>query len=316
MSTAGSTGGMEQGSSGSGGSSGVSGSTGVQSSTGGGGSSANSTGAQSMGWGDDWRSRMAAASTDPEKELKQLERYESPEQVWKKARELERRMSSGELRTTLPKGASPEETARWRAENGIPAKPEEYKITMPAGRQAPKEDDAFLKSFLKSAHEANYTQGQVDNAISAFYAEVDRQAGALTEAEKQLEKNTEDTLRQEWGADYRPNKAMAEALLARAPAGFRDRFMNGYLADHTPIKASAEAWKWLVQMEREINPAATVLPGAGGDLGKTIDAELANLKTLMGNPNSEYWKGTKAEANQARYRELLGAQEKIKAKAA
>lgn len=279
-------------------------------------STGGSTGPATMGWGDDWRTRMAAASTDPEKELKQLERYESPEQVWKKARELERKMSSGELRSTLPKGATPEEVARWRADNGIPAKPEEYKINMPAGKQAPKEDDAFLKSFLKSAHDSNYTQTQVDNAINAFYAEVDRQTEAMSEAEKKAVEVCEDQLRKDWGGDYRTNKAMAEALLARAPDGFRDRFMNGYLSDHSPIRASADAWKWLVQMEREINPAATVVPGATGDLGKTVATELMDLKKMMGDPNSEYWKGPKAEANQERYRQLLAAQEKLKAKAA
>ena len=288
------------------------GSTGGSASTGGGGS----TGAAVMGWGDDWRTRLVAGSTDPERELKQIERYESPEQIWRKARELERRMSSGEMKAALPKGASPEEVARWRTENGIPEKPEGYKINMPAGQEPPKEDDAFLKSFLASAHKANYTQEHVDAALSSFYAEVDRQQEAMTEAEKAAEQATEDALRQEWGADYRPNKAMAEALLARAPAGFRDRFMNGYLADHTPIKASPEAWKWLVQMEREINPASTVVPGAGGDLGKTIETELADLKKLMGNSESEYWKGPKAEAMQNRYRQLLEAQEKLKQRAA
>jgi hypothetical protein len=109
---------------------------------------------------------------------------------------------------------------------------------------------------------------------------------------------------------------MAEALLSRAPQGFRDRFMNGYLADHTPIRASAEAWKWLVQMEREINPAATVVPGASGDVGKTIEAEIIELKKLMGNENSKYWKGPEAEKLQARYRELIAAQGKLQAKAA
>ena len=108
---------------------------------------------------------------------------------------------------------------------------------------------------------------------------------------------------------------MAEALLTRAPAGFRDRFMNGYLADHTPIKASPEAWKWLVQMEREINPTASVMPGATGDVGKSIATELQDLRAMMGNRQSAYWKGEKAEANQARYRQLLEADAKLKAKA-
>lgn len=281
-------------------------------SSGAGGSSA----AAFMGWGDDWRQKLAAGSTDPAKELKRLERFTEPTEIYKSFRSLESRVSSGELKSPLPKDARPEEVAKWRAENGIPEKPEGYKVNMPAGKQPPKEDDAFLKSFLKNAHDSNFSQGHVDAALATFYAEVDRQQGAITEAEKLAEQKTEDQLRQEWGGDYRVNKTMAEALLARAPAGFRDRFMNGYLADHTPIKASAEAWKWLVQMEREINPAATVLPGAGGDLGKTIATELADLKTMMGNQNSEYWKGPKAEAHQARYRELLEADAKLKAKAA
>lgn len=310
MSTAGSTGGAPA-------STGGGASTGSAASTGAASTGSASTGAASFTWGDGWRDHIAAGSTDPEKERKQLERYESPEQVWKKARELERRMSSGELRTSLPKNATAQEVAAWRAENGIPAKPEDYKINLPAGKQVPKEDDAFVKAFLKSAHESNYNQQQVDSAINAFYAEVDRNEQAITEAEKKAADATEDALRKEWGADYRTNKAMAEALLARSPAGFRDRFMNGYLADHTPIKASPEAWKWLVQMEREINPAATVLPGAGGDLGKTIETELAEIKKHMANHGQPpYYKGPEAEKMQARYRELIDAQKKLAAKAA
>lgn len=267
-------------------------------------------------WGDGWRQHLAVGSTDSEKELKQLERYESPEQIWRKARELERRMSSGEFRTTLRKDATPQEVTQWRKDNGVPEKAEDYKITMPTGKNPPKDDDAFLAAFRKDAHEANYTQAQFDRAVGTFYGEVARQIEATTEAEKKLEQAAEDKLRQEWGSDYRVNKAMAEALLSRAPKGFRDRFMNGYLDDHTPIKASPEAWKWLVQLEREINPAATVVPGAGGDLGKTIDAELTQLRTLMADGNSTYWKGPEAEKNQARYRDLLTAQNKMKSRAA
>lgn len=296
MSTMGSTGG--------GGSTGAGGG-----STGGGGSTA-----QAMGWGDDWRVRLAAGSTDSEKDLAQLQRYESPEGIWKKTRELERRFSSGEVRTALKKDATSQEIQAWRKENGIVEKPEDYKINLPAGKQAPAEDDPFLKAFLQSAHNGNFTQAQVDQAINAFYAEVERQAQVTTEAEGKATAACEDALRKDWGTDYRVNKAIAENLLETAPAGFKDRFMNGFLADHTPIKASPEAWKWLTQMGREINPAATVVTAAGGDVGKSIGDELASLKKLMANKQSEYWKGPKAEENQARYRDLLTANEKLKAR--
>lgn len=289
-------------------------STGGGESTGQASTGASSTGVQVMGWGDDWRTRMNAGGDD--KTLKQLERYESPEQIWRKARELETKLSSGELRSVLKKDATPEEMNRWRAENGVPAKAEEYKINMPAGKQTPKEDDAFLKSFLATAHANNYNQTQVDGAINTFYAEVDRLGTAAEEADAAAVQATDDKLRQEWGADYRLNTTLEASLLARAPAGFSDRFLNGKLADGTPIRASLEARKWLVQLEREINPAGTVVPGAGADPGKTIAAELTDLKTLMADGNSAYWKGPLAEAKQARYRQLLEADEKIKARAA
>ena len=90
--------------------------------------------------------------------------------------------------------------------------------------------------------------------------------------------------------------------------------MNGYLADRTPIRASPDAWKWLVQMEREINPAATVVPGATGDPGKSVEGELIELKKEMANTNGPYWKGPEAEKKQARYRQLLDVHERLKQK--
>lgn len=285
-------------------------------STGSGGSTgflASSTGVAFAGWGDNWRQHVSGGDAQ---ELKRLERFQGPENIYKSFRELESKVSAGELVPVLRKDATAEEAGRWRKQMGIPEKPDGYKMNLPAGVEPPEEDSGFVKAFMKSAHEANYTQGQFDSALKAFYAEVDRQQKAIGESEKAAETETEEALRKEWGVDYRANKAMAEALLNRAPSGFRDRFMNGFLADHTPIRASAEAWKWLVQMEREINPAATVVPGAGGDLGKTVEAEIQDLQKMMANSASDYWKGPKAESLQQRLRDLLDAQEKIRAKAA
>ncbi len=277
---------------------------------------ASTAAAQAFSWGDGWRDQLAKTSTDPDKEKKQLERYESPEAVWRKARELERRMSSGELRSTLKKDATTQELAAWRAENGIPAKPEEYKLNMPAGKQAPKEDDAFLKAFQKSAHEAHYTQAQFDMALNTFYAEVDRQQSAMSEAEQRAVEACDEKLRQEWGADFKPNKAIAEGLLAKAPAGFKDRIMNGYLADHSPIRADPNTWKWLVQLGREVDPYATVVPGGGTGSAASVAARIDELKKMMGNSASDYWKGPNAEKLQEEYRNLVTARDRAAAKAA
>jgi hypothetical protein len=225
-------------------------------------------------------------------------------------------MSRGELRSTLKAGASADELARWRQENGIPSEPKGYKVNMPQGRAQPKEDDAFLQSFLKTAHASNYTQAQVDAAIAGFYSEVDRQEQALDEKGKEAIQKADERLRDEWKGEYTLNKNLAEAFLARAPAGFKDLFMEGYLANHMPMRSSVELWRWLAQSEREINPTATVLPGQTTGLDQTIDGEMKEWKRKMAAPKGspewkEYWEG----GGEARYRKLLEAKSGLKKKA-
>ena len=284
-------------------------------------STGGSTAAAIMGWGDDWRQRLVAGSTDADRDLAQLGRYESPEQIWRKARELEKRMSSGELKSALKAGASADEVARWRQENGIPSEAKAYKVNLPAnvkdGAKVMEEDKEFLDAFLGSAHQANFTQAQVDTALAGYYAEVDRQERNLTEAEAAAVQKTDQMLKQEWGADYTLNKNLAESFLSRAPAGFKDRFWNGYLADHMPIRASPDMWKWLVQVEREINPAATVVTSSSANLGQTVEAELSQFRAWMAAPKGspEYQKYWGDEKAQERYRQLLTAQEGLSKKA-
>jgi hypothetical protein len=66
-------------------------------------------------WPDDWRDRFAG---EDKTFRRQLERYASPTDLARKARSLERKLSSGEYRRDLPANASDEDKAAWRAERG------------------------------------------------------------------------------------------------------------------------------------------------------------------------------------------------------
>ena len=48
-----------------------------------------------------------------------------------------------------------------------------------------------------------------------------------------------------------------------------------------------------------------------GNIGAAIGDEIAGLEKQMRNKNSEYWRGANAEKLQARYRELVGARERM-----
>lgn len=284
-----------------------------------GAAASSSTGSAASGsatWPDGWRKQLAGDGAD-EQELKRLERFTDPSAIYRSYREMETRLSKGELKSTLPANATPEQQARWRQENGIPADPKEYKVTLPQGREAPKEDDALLNAMRASAHKANYSQAQWDAMVGTFYAEVDRTTTAMDEAEQKAVKATEAELRKSWGADADTNFAMLENLLARAPEGMKDGILNGYVIDpkmgRVPFRASQAAMNWLVSLEREINPAATVVTGAGGNLAKSIEDEIAEIEGLMRTNRQAY---NKDEKKQARLRDLYAARDKLKAKAA
>ena len=72
------------------------------------------------------------------------------------------------------------------------------------------------------------------------------------------------------------------------------------------LGSNAEALKFLADLALIQNPTTTLVP-PGGDLQGALSDELKELQDMMRNKTSEYWKGPKAEGNQARVRELNAA---------
>ena len=264
-------------------------------------------------WPDQWRQQMAG---DDAKALKQLERYESPAAIWKKARALEQRLSSGELRSALPKDANEEQVKAWRAENGIPEAPEKYDLTFPDGLVIGEEDKPAIDDFLKAAHKANYSPDQVKESVRWYYDFQERQTEVRAQADERIKQESEDALRGEWGQDYRGNLQRVHNLLDAAPGGLKEQLLNGRLADGTPIGSSPDALRWIVQVARELNPTGVIAPNAGGNVGQAIDDEIAKFEKMMGDRTSDYWKGPMADKNQARLRDLYASRERSKARAA
>ena len=66
-----------------------------------------------------------------------------------------------------------------------------------------------------------------------------------------------------------------------------------------------EMLMFLADMSRKTNPAATVVPNSTNPVGAIKD-EISTIEALMKADDPKYWKD---EGMQARYRELLTAQE-------
>jgi hypothetical protein len=260
-------------------------------------------------WPEDWRAKMAAGD---DKLLKQLERYQSPADVYKKARELEKRLSSGELKKGLDKDATPEQLAEWRKENGIPETADGYALPKEMQGQIAEADQPKLKAFFEAAHKLNLTPDAA-NAVIAHYAQVEQEAAAQRKADDDAALNAcKEDLIAEWGlADYRKNTAMVKGtFLGMLPEEERTLLENARLADGTPLFSHPGVLKGLTGFVREINPAATVVPNSV-DPVKDIDGKIADYKKMMADTRSEYYSGPKADWHQAQYRSLLEAKEKL-----
>jgi hypothetical protein len=260
----------------------------------------------------DWATLRTQYAKGDEKLEKRLARYSSPEAVIDALIAAQAKISSGSLKSVLPEKATPEQLAEWRAENGVPAKPEDYDTTLSNGMVVGEDDKPFVDKFTKQAHDLNMSQPQVQKVLEWYYADRENQVAEMRQADSANRAESEEAMRGEWGSEYKLNINLINGLLDTAPAGLKDKLFGARLADGTPLGDSPDALRWLANMARTVNPVATVAPGAGANAAQAIDTELEGLVKQMGDRDSPYWKGTSSEKLQARYRELVSVKEKLR----
>lgn len=256
----------------------------------------------------DWRKLIAG---DNAEHLKTLERFGTPKALYDSYGALRSKLSSGELKpvTAFPDKGTPEEQAAWRSSNGVPEKPEAYDLKLK--NKLTDDDNAVIESMRKAAHAKHVPQANVQAFAEWFFAEKDARTQARNERINQVSEANEEELRAEMGADYKPNMNRIKALLDTAPKGLAEMLGHARLQDGTRLGDNPNYVRWFVDLARQVIPAGVVLGGDGGDIGQTIDAELANIKKVMTENRAAYNKDTKM---QARYRELLGAQNRMAGK--
>lgn len=256
-------------------------------------------------WPADWRE---TASKGDAKLLTRLGRYASPQAVTDALIAAQNRISAGELKPVLGKNASADEIKAWRADHGIPETPDKYDL----GKDVKVEGMApeLLGEVFKAAHESNQTPDQVKATLKAWNAISNSVAASRAEADIKVQKDGEDALRAEWGAEFRRNINLIHGMLdGSASPGLKESIMGGRLADGTPIGSSPEALKFLVGLALIQNPTGVVVPGSEANPMQGIEDELTKINTFMNKDRAAY---NKDEKMQARMRELLVAKEKMK----
>ena len=86
--------------------------------------------------------------------------------------------------------------------------------------------------------------------------------------------------------------------------------MGVRMADGSIIGNDPDMVRFLVALALDKNPVASVVED-GDQTGKSVDTEIASIEKRMREDRSAYFKD---EKTQARYRELIGARDKIQAR--
>jgi len=246
------------------------------------------------------------------KTLERLGRYSSPKDALDALIAAQNKIAAGGAKAPLPDNATPEQLAEWRKDNGIPETPDKYAYKLPDGMVVGEQDKLLVEGFLTTAHGMNLPPAQVEKTLSWYFSEQEKQLTALHANDAVGREKGIEALRSDWGTEYQLNLGIVDGFLNLAPAGVKDAILGGRLADGTPIGNNADVLRWFASLGRELNPTSTVTNSTGVQAAQAIATEKATLEKLMGNHESEYWKGSQSESMQKRYRELLDVESKIR----
>lgn len=250
-------------------------------------------------WGADWREKVAGQDA---KVLERLKRYASPGAAVEALISAQDRIRAGELAKPLPKDATPEQVAEWRQQNGIPEKPELYLEKLPDGLVIGEDDKPLFAEFADVLHKHN-VKPEVAHSVIGWYNEMLAKSDKeRIDADGELKTQTEATLREKWGSDYKINVNIVNGFLSQAPQEIQDMLAEARLPDGTPIKGTAVFGEWLAALAREINPLVAIVPSGSADPLKSLNEEIAAIELDMKKNRAAYMKD---EKKQERYRQLL-----------
>jgi hypothetical protein len=254
---------------------------------------------------------------------KMLERYDSPAAVAKGFRELRTKLDSGELKAPpkpLAADAKPEEIAAWRKENGLPddAKAFVAGLKLPDGIVPGKQDEPLLSSFADEAMKAGWNQDTYNKAVDWYYRMSDTMAAQRDQADVDFHTDTLTELTSEWGKDFKANQNAIGNFVNMFPEEFRNSLLLARTPDGRVLGDHPMFLRAALMLAKDINPAATVLPAAAGGGLSSIESRIAEIEGIMRDPakSNQYWHGEGGARMQAELRDLYGARDKMKSRAA
>jgi hypothetical protein len=250
-----------------------------------------------------WRAIMSGGNADV---LKELERFE-PAKLGEAVLNYKKQMRNGSLTTDEPAPdgeKQPDALKAWRTARGIPLTVEGYKIDDKLTAKLQPTDKPLVDDFVAYAHKANMPPSVVNFGVSWYTQMMENVATEEAKVDKQLNSDTEEALRGDWGPAYKTNMAIAKRAATEMVPGINfleSRLPDGRLLGSVPefIKAMVDygLTKW----------------GDGSLIGeeniKRAEGRKKEIENIIQNEPDKYTAAMRQE-----YFDILNAEEKAKGK--
>jgi hypothetical protein len=246
----------------------------------------------SAGWGDNWRETFAGE--DAEK-LERLQRYQSPKAVIDALVAAQDKIRSGSLKPTLPPTANAQEIAEYRKAHGIPEAPAGYLENLPDGLVIGEEDKPIFESFVAALHAENADPKIAHAAVKWYNGFVEQQEAEAVEADTVARKAAEDTLRAEWGRDYRTNLNVIQSYMDTMPPPVAEALKGARGADGVALFNNPEFSQWFAGFAREANSVQTLVGPDGQKHGQSLEDEIKHIEGFMRTNRADYNRDTKMQ---------------------
>lgn len=241
-------------------------------------------------WPDTWREEMAAATAN-EKALELFKRYASPTEFAKAHVSLVEKLRTGELKRAMPppEGADEATIKAWREERGLPPTPDDYKVPTLAGVDFENLDEttrADLNEFRTAAHGTNMTQTQADAAMGVAIKLAERQMERQADADAANMERLDDTLRAEWGREFKQNLRTTHAWLTQQFGDATDAILLARMPDGQRVADNPAFLKAMAQAARGSGSDVFVDEGGGQPMG--LEGRRAEIEAIMKTDYNRY----------------------------
>jgi hypothetical protein len=235
-----------------------------------------------------WRDDFAG---EDEKFRASLERFDSPQALANSYREAQNTIRSGQLKAELPENATEEDIKAYRESNGIPLEPAAYLENLPEGLVLGEDDKPIADAFMSALHETNAPPA-VAHALIARYNEFsEQQQDAEAEMDLEASKLATDTLRTDWGNDYRANMNAVDTFLTSTFGEEAAELMkNGRFGDGTAFMNNPEILKGIAAAQRKLDPLVPLVHTGPGDPMTSMNDEIKEIEKFMQTNRAEYFK--------------------------